>query len=214
MEKSNNTPSYYEKLSVIISQTVPKYLRKFFVDQWNMKFPEQPWKSSSGSGTDLVNAIPDEKKCHRKFNEYKDKLHSGNEEEWDTVILVHIIIDFGLDICDKSVMEDIVKLKEKCLKFTKKKPNKPDLPDKSDEVIELVSDVARKLFQEDATAEISRIWQSDIETQTSDEQCKQPNNQMNCSKEPEKVAETETKHPSGKLLYTCYSVSCIPLIFL
>ena len=177
MEKSDKTPDYYEKLSVIISRTVPKYLRQCFIEQWNAKFPEQPWKSGSeSSGTDLINAIPDNKKQKhlQKFNEYKDKLHCGNEEEWDTDILVHIIIDFGLSICDNSIKGDIVKLRQTNSQFASFTRDKPCVPTESDKMIADIIDAAKKLFQRDAEDEISKIWHSDFEASKTDGQETKP----------------------------------------
>ena len=207
MEKSNKKPNYYEKLSVVISQIVPKYLRQFFIERWNAKFPEQSWKSCSESGTDLVNAIPDKKKTkknRKKFNEFKDMLNYGKEEEWGTDILAHIMVDFGLDICDKSVKGDIVKLRRACSQFASYTPSNPCLPEHSDKMIADITNAARKLFQKDADDEICKIWQSDIETSKSDEQCIQPNKEMKCSKELGKGEENESKHLSGKLLFQLF----------
>ena len=206
MEKSDKTPNYYEKLSVIISETVPKYLRQYFIEQWNAKFAEQPWKSGSeSSGNDLINAIPakDLKKKHlKKFNEYKNKLHHGNEEEWDTDILVHIMIDFGLDICDDSVKRDIVKLRKASSHFASCEASKSCSPAQSEQMIADITGAAKALFQKDAEIEISKIWHSEIETSKADEQCMQPSNEL------EEDTESSAKHTSGKVLFESNTPLC------
>ena len=205
MEKSNKTPNYYEKLSDIISQTVPKYLRQYFIERWNAKFPEQPWKSGSeSSGNDLINAIPAKdlkKKDLKIFNKYKNKLHCGNEKEWDTDILVNIMIDFGLDICDDSVKRDIVKLRKASSQFASCKASKPPLPDQSEQMIADITGAAKKLFQKDAEDEISKIWHSEMKPTIADEKYIQPSEEMECSNEQEEVVESDTGHTSGKLLF-------------
>ena len=206
MEKSDKTPDFYEKLSVIISQTVPKYLRQYFIEQWNAKFPEQPWKSGSeSSGNDLINAIPAKdlkKKDLKIFNKYKNKLHHGNEEEWDTDILVHIMIDFRLDICDNSVKRDIVKLRKANAQFASCEASKPPLRDQSDKMIADITGAAKKLFQKDAEDEISKIWHSEIETSKADGQCMQPSNEL------EEDTESSAKHTSGKVLFESKTSLC------
>ena len=205
MEKSDKTPNYYEKLSVIISETVPKYLRQYFIEHWNAKFPEKTWKSGSeSSGNDLVNAIPENKKQKhlKKFNEYKDKLHCGNEEKWDTDILVHIMIDFGLDICDNSDKGDMVKLRKASSQFAPYKRGKSCLPAESDKMMEDITGAAKALFQKDAEIEISKIWHSEIETSKADEQCMQPSNEL------EEDTESSAKHTSGKVLFESNTSLC------
>ena len=204
MEKSDQTPNYYEKFCVIFSETVPKYLRRYFIERWNAKFPEQLWKSGSeSSGNDLVNAIPENKKQKqlKKFNKYKGKLHCGNEEEWDTDILIDIMLDFGLDICDNSVKGDIVKLRKASSQLASCEASKPPLPDQSEKMIADITGAAKKLFQKDAEDEISKIWHSEIKPLIADEQCMQPSKEIECSIEPEEVVESGTEHTSGKLLF-------------
>ena len=208
MKKSDLRPNYYEMLSVIISHTVPKYLRQYFIECWNAKFPEQPWYSCNASGTDLVNAISEKnlkKKDLKKFNEYQDKLHRGNEEEWDTDILVHIMIDFGLDICDNSVKADLVKLRKASSQFASFTQSKPCLPDHSDKMIADITNAARKLFQKDAYDEISTVLKSEIKSPRAVEQCMHPNTEMKSNIESVNVVESDTEHKSGKLLID-YSV--------
>ena len=198
MEKSDKTPNCYEKLAFIISETVPKYLRQFFIEHWDEKFPEQPWKSGrESSGTDLVNAIPENKKQKhlKKFNEYKDKLHCGNEEEWDTDILIDIMFDFGLDICDKSIKGDIAKLRNVSSQFASCKASKSCSRVESDRMMEDIIGAAKTLFQKDAEDEISKIWHSESETSKTDEQCMQPSNELKVD------AESSSEHTSGKVLF-------------
>ena len=206
IEKSDKTPNYKEKLSVIISKTVPKYLLQYFIESWNAKFPEQIWKSGSvSSGNDLVNAIPEQDlkgKDLKKFNGYKDKLHCGNEQEWDTDILVHILVDFGLDICETSVKRDLVQLRKAISHFT---PNKPCSPAESDKMMMYITGAAKKLFQKDAEDEIFQIWHSEIESPEADEQSMQPSTEMKSCIESQKVVKSGTEHTSGKLLFK-YSV--------
>ena len=128
-------------------------------------------------------------------------MHHGNEEEWDTDILVNIMIDFGLDICDNSVKRDIVKLRKANAQFASCKASKPPLPDQSEKMIADITGAAKKLFQKDAEDEISKIWQSEIDSPKRDEKCIQPSKEMECSNEPEEVVESGTEHISGKLLF-------------
>ena len=206
MEKSGMIPNHYEKLSFIISQAIPKYLRQYFIERWNTKFPEQPWTSCNESGSALINAVPEKdlgKKDLKKFNEYKDKLHCGNEEEWSTDILVGIMIDFGLNMCDKSVKGDIVKLRKASSQFASCKASSPA---ESGKMIADITGAAKKLFQKDVEDEISKTWHSEIESSKTDEHCMQPRTEMGPSIESENVVESGTEQTSGKLLSE-YSVS-------
>ena len=209
MEKSDKTQSYYEKLSVIFLETVPKYLRQYFITHWNAKFPQEPWKSGSQSGSYLLNAIPEEKKNHKKLLEYRGKLQYGNENDWDTITLGYVMLDFGLNICDNSVKEDIVKLRKATSQFASCKSSKSCSPAQSEQMIADITAAAKKLFQKDAEAEISKRWHSKNETSQTNELCKQIK-ELEFSKELKKVLE------SGKLLFQ-YSVPLrrneSPLIF-
>ena len=173
-DKSDKTSNYYEKLSVIISEIVPEYLRQYFIDRWNAKFPEQPWKSGSeSSGNDLIKAIPEKdlkRKDRKKFNGYKDKLHCGNEQEWDTAILIHIMIDFGLNICDNSVKGHIIKLREASSQFASFTQSKSAVLEKSNKMLAKITDAARNLFTncEAAEEQISKVWHSENESSETD----------------------------------------------
>ena len=76
------------KITKIVLEIVPKYLRKLFIEKWNQKYPNNKWQSDSASGNFLFNQIPNAAKNGRN-GVYANNMKSGKENEWDTTTLLY-----------------------------------------------------------------------------------------------------------------------------
>ena len=81
---------------------IPVYLRKHFIERWNDTNPDKPWKRNEESGSNLISEISDGVKRKSKFKDYRQRLESGNENEWDITSLAYIMLDCGLSMFHKS----------------------------------------------------------------------------------------------------------------
>ena len=97
----------FMKLTQIILDVIPKYLRKLFIKLWNDKFHTTTWNSDSASGESLWSAIPveiqnDKRRCPQ---DVQSKLLTGNEESWDATLLIFLLLHFKLNLienCDPT----------------------------------------------------------------------------------------------------------------
>ena len=83
----------------ILKNDVPKYLRIYFLEQWNDKHPNQKWQSNNSSGQDLVSNLSNASKS-TVSSEVIRALETGNENEWDIDTLL-----FALQYSDLNVMK-------------------------------------------------------------------------------------------------------------
>ena len=85
------------KLAKILLDVLPKYLRTCFTKHWNEKHDNQ-WNSDEASGKSLVDSIPCEVKNRKPAKDYLEQLSKGNEDNWDTTILVFVMLYSGLEL--------------------------------------------------------------------------------------------------------------------
>ena len=82
---------YFIKITKIVLEIFPKYLRKLFIEKWDQKYPNNKWQSDSASGNFLFNQIPNAAKNGRN-GVYANNMKSGKENEWDTTTLVYAML--------------------------------------------------------------------------------------------------------------------------
>ena len=158
MDESNRV-----ELSVSVAEAVSKCLRKLFIERWNTKFPTKPWNSNGESRNDLIGAIPEKSKKKKRFLQYKDKLHYGNVEDWDITVWGYIMLDSGLNLCDKSVKGDMHKLRTTVVSLSTKASNGSLKSAECDEMISAIKKAVNKICGPDAEDELSGVVQSQIE---------------------------------------------------
>ena len=160
----------FVKLSKITLDIVPTYLRKLFRDKWNMHM-DTPWKSNEESGKCLIEKLPEckdkkqteEKKLGHKFQQYIKKLATGNENSWDTTIIVTVMSDGGLKIFDKY-KNDLEKLRKIRNEVFAHSSSMICSLDDFTQLISKVKSTAKLLFGEEAAVRIEKIKMENIET--------------------------------------------------
>jgi len=88
---------YFIKITKIVLEIVPKYLRKLFIEKWDQKYPNNKWQSDSASGNFVFNEIPNAAK-NGKHELYANNMQSGKENEWDTTTLVYALLYSQLNL--------------------------------------------------------------------------------------------------------------------
>ena len=169
MDESNRV-----ELSVSVAEAVSKCLRRLFVERWNTKFPTKPWNSNGESRNDLIGAIPEQDKKKKKFLQYKDKLHDGNEEDWDTTVWGYIMLDSGLNLCDKSVKGDMHKLRTTVVSLSTKASRGSLSSAECDEMISTIKKAVNKICGPDAEDELSGVVQLQSEKLKAEGKVRQP----------------------------------------
>jgi len=90
----------FVKLSHIVLDIIPIYLRIMFKDKWNEKYPSSKWTSDAKSGNTLCNKVSDGFYASKSNQEYIPRMRSGNEEEWDTTTLLRVILYSGMNLIE------------------------------------------------------------------------------------------------------------------
>jgi len=88
---------YFIKITKIVVDIFPKYLRKLFIDKWDQKYEYNRWQSDIASGNFLFNKIPNDAKKGRN-RVYAINLKSGKESDWDTSTLVYAMLYSQLNL--------------------------------------------------------------------------------------------------------------------
>ena len=91
----SNEEENFVKIAKIVLDVLPHHLRKLFITKWEEKYPNETWKSNSTSGDALVAKIAN---INRN---YAEKLKAGDEQQWDTTILVYVFLYSGLKLIDQ-----------------------------------------------------------------------------------------------------------------
>ena len=94
--------SNFASLAYIILNIISKHLRNHFIEKWDKTHPDKLWKSDNVSGRQLIKKIADGVKRKIKFKDYKQRLESGKENEWDITLLAYIMHDCGLSMFSDS----------------------------------------------------------------------------------------------------------------
>ena len=90
----SNEEENFVKIARIVLDVVPHHLRKLFITKWEEKYPNEKWESNGTSGDALVAKIANVNR------NYAEKLKAGDEQQWDTTVLVYIFLYSGLNLID------------------------------------------------------------------------------------------------------------------
>ena len=88
---------YFVKVTKIVLEIVPKYLRKLFIEKWDQKYPNNKWQSDSASGNFVFTEIPNASKNGRN-GVYARNMQSGDENKWDNTTLVYAMLYSQLNL--------------------------------------------------------------------------------------------------------------------
>ena len=162
----------FHKLSEIILDIIAKHLRFLFIKKWNDKYngqtyPNQQWNSDATSGKFLCNELPSGFRYGKGNTEYVIKMETGNEQEWDTIILVKVMLDCGLNLVQgcraKDKRSSPLRLSEELDKiriYRNDFAHNPKALCKPNNFKQFLSDIkstAKNLFGEDAEKEIDKV---------------------------------------------------------
>ena len=158
------------KISIIVVETIPELLRKYFVKKWNEKFPKIEWergnKNCGKKLVDEINAMNKNKPMKRKEEK---KLLGGNEMEWDTTALMYLLEYSNLNLVNKQEKRKLDKLREFrngsfAHAVTMKCPSDVFI-EKTNRIKEVVMDI----FGESAKRHVDEVLKSDIKNKSSTE---------------------------------------------
>ena len=170
--KLSTEESNFMKITRIVLDLVPKYLRNLFIARWDEKFPELKWQSDKASGMSISRKIKKNGRNRVSF----EKLKKGNEQEWDTTTLVFVMLYSNLELIEKArdkdkrehpllISEAIDSLREIRNKYFAHADSMSCPFDVFESVIADARDAA-KYLAEDAEKEIEAIVNSQIEVMT------------------------------------------------
>ena len=148
----------YLKISEIVLEIVPKYLRILFKELWDRKYPEMMWQSSEASGEFLGKELGDKFFEDKKNKDCASLILKGNEQDWDTTMLARVMLDNKLDLIqnDSKVRQRVENLK-KIRNDSFRRLSKVSYPsDRCADVIGAIKTEVKSLFGEDAEKEIHR----------------------------------------------------------
>ena len=104
--QSSDEEKNFVKITQLVLDIFPKYLRKCFIEQWNKKYPSKKWQSDNASGTFFFNSLPPKVKTSKMRKKENEKLKEGNEQEWDTTTVVYALLQTGLQLVESSRQKD------------------------------------------------------------------------------------------------------------
>jgi len=165
---------YFVKITKIVLEIVPKYLRKLFIEKWDQKYPNNKWQSDSASGNFVFNEIPNAAKNGRN-GVYASNMQSGNERDWDASTLVYAMLYSQLNlipICrpdgqrsDPLRISEEIDILRKIRNEIVAHTSTINLPFGTFlEISWKVYSVAKKIFGMDAELEIEEVVMSNITT--------------------------------------------------
>ena len=171
MELSNEKENFV-KIARIILDVVPHYLRKLFITKWEEKYPNEKWQSNNTSGDALV------AKVAKVNNNYAEKLKAGDEQQWDTTILVYVFLYSGLSLIDQCrnpketriqplrISEEIDIIRETRNEFFGHATQMSCLSHDFTAIVDKLKSVAKNIFGAGVEKEIDDIGKVPINTQS------------------------------------------------
>ena len=168
----SNEEENFVKIARIVLDVFPHYLRKLFITKWEEKYPNEKWQSNNTSGDALVAKIA-------KVNKnYADKLKAGDEQQWDTTILVYIFLYSGLNLIDPCrepketripplrISEEIDIIRDTRNKVFGHLPQMSCSSHDFSAIVDKLKGVATNVFGADAEKEIDDIRKVSIDTKS------------------------------------------------
>ena len=195
---------YFIKITKIVLEIFPKYLRKLFIDKWDRKHPNNKWQSDSASGNFVFNEIPNTAKNGRN-RVYAINMQSGKESDWDTTTLVYAMLYSQLNLIPRCrpddqmsapllISEEIDIIRKIRNTFFAHSPNMKCSFRAFLEIILQVHSVTEHIFCVNAEHEIEDLVKSQISNQVADLLKQKLHIEKNRNDEFEKVLK-------GELLY-------------
>ena len=195
---------YFVKITKIVLEIIPKYLRKLFIDKWDQKYQNNRWQSNIASGNFLFNKIPNTAKNGRN-RVYAINMQSGKESDWDTTTLVYAMLYSQLNLIPSCrpdgqrsapllISEEIDIIRKIRNEFFAHAHNMKSSFRPFLEIISQVHSVAENIFGINAKHEIEDLVKSQISTNVADLLKEQLHIEKNRNDEFEKVLK-------GNLLY-------------
>ena len=172
--QSSDEEENFIKITKLVLDIFPKYLRKCFIEQWNEKKPGHSWQGDSASGTFFFDALPAKVKNNRNRQIYIEKLKKGNEQEWDTTTVVYALLETGLQLVEgsraKNERKDPLRISEQIeiirdvRNFIAHASNMSCSSAKFTEILTEIKSKAAGIFDVNAVKEIEDIEKSPIES--------------------------------------------------
>ena len=173
--QSSDEEENFIKITKLVLDIFPRYLRKCFIEQWNKKFPNQKWTSNNASGTFFVKALPPRVQTNRSRSIYIDKLMEGKEQDWDTTTVVYALLETGLQLVEGSRAKDErkkplriseqIELIRDVRNFVAHASSMSCPSTKFTEVLKEIKSKATDIFDATAVQEIEEIETSPVESQ-------------------------------------------------
>ena len=161
----------FAKLSNIILDIVPKYLRKCFIREWDKKYPDRQWQSNNANGEFLFEQLPENVKKKLSKKKKRDRLISGNEQKWDTFTLVLAILSSGLDFTDEVGVREAIQAIINTRKIYLEHSSSMSCPTNAfAKVMTNLRNAARILADNDSEKEIDEIENAHLDTKTTQHQ--------------------------------------------
>ena len=168
----------FVKITKIVLDVLPKHLRKCFIEHWNRKYSANQWKSDKASGQFLINEMPIKAK-KKTTKVVLERLSEGNEEKWDTTILVYVMLYSDLELVPKCrakeervppllISEEIDVIRDKRNKAFAHAETMVCSSDEFRNTIAELKSVAKNIFEKGADNEIDSIAKSQARMQMSD----------------------------------------------
>jgi len=184
----------FVKITKIIVEIIPKYLRKCFVEKWNRKYPNQPWQSDNASGSFLFSELSKTVQTNKKREKEIEKMKEGNEQTWDTTTVVFALLDAGLNLIQGSrpkdqrsspfrISEEVEVVRDIRNSFFGHVPNMSCANTDFSDIIVKVKIVAKNIFCQDAVDEVENVEKSHIETKIAIQLQKQLDVEINRNKD-------------------------------
>jgi len=170
----SNEKENFVKIARIVLDVVPHYLRKLFITKWEKKYPNEKWQSNIISGNALVAKIA------KVDKRYADRLKAGDEQKWDTTILVYVFLYSNLNLIDQCrnpketripplrISEEIDIIRETRNEYFGHLPQMSCPSHDFTAIVDKLKSVAKNIFDADADAEkeIDDIGKMPIDTQS------------------------------------------------
>jgi len=182
------------KITKIVLEIIPKYLRMCFIKEWNRKYPENKWSSDNASGLFLFDQLPEGIQKNKSHEMSFEKIKTGDEKNWDTTTLVLVMLNSGLKLIkgvrpsqDRStplrISEEIDVIRSIRNSHFAHASSMSCSADDFTKIMMAIKSTARNIFDKEAEDEIHGIENSQIETKMTSELRRQLYMEINRNRE-------------------------------
>ena len=168
------------KVTKMILEVIPKYLRQLFIEKWDHKYKNQKWQSGSVSGKFLIGKLPNAVKNDWRNTVYVENMKVGDEKNWDTTTLVFALLFSQLNLIPVRrqkvhrspplrISEEIDIIREVRNEFLAHFKSMKCSSTTFQDITSKIRSVARSIFDINAEIEINTIVRSQITTKMTDQ---------------------------------------------